>query len=72
MVDGNGKMKRKTIRAINIFSLPLGERIVVEWNSMNHAIEFLGGILSQFLGHITSNCENFPIGYNKTKDSTAL
>ncbi|KAM0947303.1 hypothetical protein DsansV1_C08g0084751 [Dioscorea sansibarensis] len=63
--DGNGEVKRHRMRAIDIFSLPPGERVIVDWNRRNQSIDMIGGLLVQFLWHIATNCENFPIGYDK-------
>ncbi|XP_039141236.1 uncharacterized protein LOC120278524 [Dioscorea cayenensis subsp. rotundata] len=63
--DGNGELKRQKMRAIDVYSLPPGEKVVVEWNSRDQPVELSGGMLAQFLGHIASNCQNFPIGYEK-------
>lgn len=63
--DGNGEVKRRKLRAIDIFSLPPGERVIVEWNSQNQPVDLSEGMLAQFLGHIASNCQNIPIKYKK-------
>lgn len=65
MVDGSGEVKGRKLRAIDIFSLPPGERVIVDWNNRNQPVDSSGGMLAQFLGHIASNCQNFPIGYEK-------
>ena len=65
MLDGNGEVKRHRMRAIDIFSLPPGERVIVDWNRWDQPIDMSGGLLAQFLGHIATNCEDFPIGYDE-------
>ncbi|KAH7669153.1 hypothetical protein IHE45_11G059200 [Dioscorea alata] len=66
-VDGNGEMKRRKLRAIDIFTLPPGERVIVEWNNQNQPVDLSREMLAQFLGHIAGNCQNFPIRYEKWK-----
>ncbi|XP_039129011.1 uncharacterized protein LOC120265186 [Dioscorea cayenensis subsp. rotundata] len=63
--DGNGELKRQKMQTIDVYSLRQGEKVVVEWNSRNQLVELSWGMLAQFLGHIASNCQNFPIGCEK-------
>ncbi|KAH7653077.1 hypothetical protein IHE45_19G059200 [Dioscorea alata] len=35
---GNGELKRKKLHAIDVYSLPPGEKVVVEWNSRNQPV----------------------------------
>ncbi|XP_039116676.1 uncharacterized protein LOC120252560 [Dioscorea cayenensis subsp. rotundata] len=53
------------MRAIDIFTLPPGEKVIVDWNCRNQPIDMSVGLLAQFLVHIATNCTNFPIGYDK-------
>ena len=65
LLDGNGEVKRHRMQAIDIFSLPPGERVIVDWNRQDQPINMSTGLLAQFLGHVATNRENFSIGYDK-------
>ncbi|PIN22878.1 hypothetical protein CDL12_04406 [Handroanthus impetiginosus] len=42
-----------------------GKKIILEWNELGQPIRESGGLLGQFLGHVASEFNNFPISYTK-------
>ncbi|KAJ8423231.1 hypothetical protein Cgig2_011806 [Carnegiea gigantea] len=60
--DGNSKLRGGTILPSHVWSLPLGDHIVVPFNDFYQSLRKGGHVLVWFLGDITKNDDLCPIG----------
>lgn len=65
MLDEEGVVKETNLRVQDMFVLPMGKKVVLEWNNRNQPVGESAGLLGGFLGSIASNFEYFPIGFEK-------
>ncbi|PIN22871.1 hypothetical protein CDL12_04411 [Handroanthus impetiginosus] len=63
--DVNGQITKARLRVNDVFVLLGGKKIILEWNELGQPIRESGGLLGQFLGHVASEFNNFPISYTK-------
>ncbi|NP_001312870.1 uncharacterized LOC107815048 [Nicotiana tabacum] len=65
VIDEEGVVKETNLRVQDMFVLPMGKKVVLEWNNRNQPVGESAGLLGGFLGSIASNFEYFPIGFEK-------
>ncbi|PIN26420.1 hypothetical protein CDL12_00835 [Handroanthus impetiginosus] len=63
--DANGQITKAHLRVNDVFVLLGGKKIILKWNELGQPIRESGGLLGQFLGHVASEFNNFPISYSK-------
>ncbi|PIN26656.1 hypothetical protein CDL12_00589 [Handroanthus impetiginosus] len=63
--DANGQITKAHLRVNDVFVLLGGKKIILYWNELGQPIRESGGLLGQFLGHVASEFNNFPISYTK-------
>ena len=56
-------MKKKQLKAKEVWSLSPGEKIVLQWNDQVQPIDDGGGLFNRFLARLARNFELFPICY---------
>lgn len=61
--QGNLKKRRGITRAKDVWTLPSGQRIKVEWNKFGQPIKKGGGILGGWLGTVARRGNMCPIHY---------
>ena len=65
LLDEDGEIKKMRLRAHDVFVLPRGQKILLDWNDFGQPIKESGGLLGQFLRHVAADFTNFPISYEK-------
>ena len=68
MLDHEGHVTQSTLRAADHMASIHPKRVVVQWNSQGQPIGDSGGLLSQCLGLVACNFDNFPIMYDNWKN----
>lgn len=61
MLDEEGVVKETRLRVQDVWVLPRGNKVVLEWNQEGQPVGEAAGLLGGFLGAITGNFNNFPL-----------
>lgn len=63
MSDGTEHVTSRQLTVHDVWALPQGSKVVVQFNDNHQAIGDSGGLLGVFLGTIGDNFRLFPISY---------
>ncbi|KAF7844314.1 hypothetical protein G2W53_001219 [Senna tora] len=64
MTDEQGVVRQGRLKVLEVWSLPLGHRVVVPFNAQAQPVGEAAGLLSGFLGLVVTDVATFPISYH--------
>ncbi|KAF7824032.1 hypothetical protein G2W53_022176 [Senna tora] len=67
IIDDQGVTRKGRLKVHEVWSLPAGQRVVVDFNAQGQPIGDAGGLIGGFLGLVATNVTNFPITYRNWK-----
>ncbi|KAF7820915.1 protein app1 isoform X6 [Senna tora] len=64
LTDEQGVVRQGRLKVLEVWSLPLGQRVVVPFNAQAQPVGEAAGLLSGFLGLVVTDIATFPISYH--------
>ncbi|KAF7808409.1 hypothetical protein G2W53_035152 [Senna tora] len=64
IIDEQGVFRQGRLKVLEVWSLPLGQRVVVPFNAQAQPVWEVVGLLSGFLGLVVTDVATFPISYH--------
>ncbi|GAU46156.1 hypothetical protein TSUD_301160 [Trifolium subterraneum] len=66
--DARGVVNEVRLRSQDVFSLPPGKKILMEWSEIGQPVGEDAGLLGSFLGKVGADFSKFPISYERWPD----
>ncbi|KAF7808087.1 hypothetical protein G2W53_040248 [Senna tora] len=64
IIDEEGVVRQGRLKVLEVWSLPLGQRVVVPFNAQAQPVGEAVGLLSGFIGLVVTDVATFPISYH--------